>query len=137
MLAVSGPRPRATGDARMASGLPPRAACDEDDRPLPHDCSGGSRPASASMDGGEEGDGGAQPLERDRPDRLKADRLRGVAVGDDLVTDEDLPRSGVVGDPGRDVDGAAEVVAVLEDHRATVQADAGLRQADPGGGGAE
>ena len=36
--------------------------------------------------------GGAEPLERDRPDGLKADHLQTVGVVDDLVADQDLPR---------------------------------------------
>ena len=82
------------------------------------------------MDSGVEGNQGAEPLERDGPDGRKADPLQRVGVSDDLVADQNLSRSGIVGDPGRDVDGAAEVVAVLEYHRAAVQADPGLRQAD-------
>jgi hypothetical protein len=60
------------------------------------------------MDSGVEGDRSAEPLERDRPDGLKANPLQTVGVSHDLVADENLPRPGVVGDPGRDVDGAAE-----------------------------
>jgi hypothetical protein len=52
-----------------------------------------------------------------------------VGVGDELLADEDLAWAGVVGDPGRDVDGPAEVVALLEHYRAGVQAHAGLGQA--------
>ena len=76
--------------------------------------------------------GALSPLERDGPNGLRADRLQTVGVGDDLVADQDLPWSGVVGDPGRNVDRAAEVVAVLEHHRAAVQADPAQRQATRG-----
>ena len=88
--------------------------------------------ASAGVGGVVEGDWSAQPLERDRSNGLKADRLQRVGVSNDLVADEDLPRSGVVGDPGSDVDRAAEVVAVLEHDRAGVQADPGPGQSDLG-----
>src|SRR4029453_12807331 len=79
-----------------------------------------------------EGDRGGEAIQRDGPDRRKADRLQRVGVRDDLVADEDLPWSGIVGDPGRHVDRAAEIVAVLEAHRPGVQADPGLRQVELG-----
>jgi hypothetical protein len=42
------------------------------------------------MDGGVEGDGGGEPLERDRPDGSTGP-LQAVSVGNDRLADQDLP----------------------------------------------
>jgi hypothetical protein len=68
-------------------------------------------------------------------DALELHRAQGLQV-DGLVdavggraADQDLARGRPGGQAGGDVDGGAVEVAVLEDHRAAVDADVGRRQA--------
>src|SRR5258705_8933924 len=60
-----------------------------------------------------EADGTRDPLELDRADLRVADS-RAVGGVDDLLAHEHLALAGVIGDPGGDVDGPTEVVALLE-----------------------
>src|SRR5207247_2660725 len=65
-----------------------------------------------------ERDGRGRALERDGTDLPVGDAVH--LAGGDSVAHKNLSGPGVVRDPRRDVDRSAEVVAVLEDHRARV-----------------
>jgi len=77
--------------------------------------------------------GAAGDVEPKRP--WNALQLHGTDLGerhrsslrrvDDLLADQHLTGSGVLGDPGREVHGPAEVITVLEDHRPRVDPDMG------------
>jgi hypothetical protein len=66
---------------------------------------------------------------RDRADRFVGDAFH--LDSRDGIAHEYLSRSRVVGDSRRHVDRSAEVVAVLEDHRARVDPEASRRETKP------
>lgn len=81
--------------------------------------------------GGVEAKGAGDPLQLDRADLDEGHRYR----VDDLhhvLAHHDLARSGVLCDPRRDVHGASEVVALLEQDRSRVEPDVGRRQPSVG-----
>src|SRR5438093_9508767 len=68
------------------------------------------------------GPGDAFQLELAHLDHLETVR-RGDA--DEILADEDLPGPGLRRDPSGDVDGSAEVIALVIDHRSGVHSDVG------------
>src|SRR6266705_3711741 len=71
-------------------------------------------------------------LQLNRPN-LRKTRSGAFRSVDHVLADDYLPGSRILGDPRSDVHGLAEVIALLEDDRAGVQAD--MRRRQPGAGG--
>jgi hypothetical protein len=80
--------------------------------------------ATSDRQGQVKSDRSSEPLERHRSESLEADSV-GLGCRDDLIGDQDLTCTGLPGNRGGKVDGAAEVVAVLDHDRPGMDADVG------------
>src|SRR5919106_1674090 len=71
-----------------------------------------------------------RPCDAPQFDRTDLEEGHGCSVRrvDDLLAHHDLTGPGVIGYPRRQVDGTAEVVTLLENHRPRVESDPGRRQ---------